>query len=71
MIGAQQIASKSQGIDAEAVAFIMASAHEPHPPLTEKKVVRLARNGIDRRMSHPLGLAQGQIGLVEGLCRRA
>ena len=70
MIGAQQIASKSQGIDAEAVAFVMASAHKPHPPLTEQQVVRVAGNGINRGMPHPLGLAQRQIGLVKSLCRR-
>ena len=71
IIGAHHISGKSQGIDAEAIAFVMTSAHEPHPPVTEQQVVRVAGPDVDGGMPHALGLAQRQIGLVERLGRRA
>ena len=41
LVGAKEIASETECIDAEAMAFITGSADETHPLICEQKVVRL------------------------------
>ena len=58
---AQEIAGETERIDAEAVAFITASADQAHPMLTEQKVVRIPWSRFETWMANALGLAQVQV----------
>ena len=66
---AQEIASETKRIDAEAVAFITASADQAHPMLTEQKVVRIPWSRFETWMANALGLAQVQVTGMESISR--
>lgn len=58
---AQEIASETERIDAESVAFMTASANQAHPMITEQKVVRIPWARFETWMADALGLAQVQV----------
>ena len=66
---AKEIASETERIDAEAVAFIAASADQAHPVVTEQKVVWLPWLGFEAWMADALGLTQVHVTGVESFSR--